>query len=122
MKKTSIGHISVSSAGRLQRRERIDIRKSFKQQKQLVAPEVFVVTPDVMEKLLIGGTRIQIDSGGSRSSPAPVVNRPTPPAPEQETAPVHDQSLRKAFGLFKRLGIAPVDGIEYQEAVRKDWD
>lgn len=36
--------------------------------------------------------------------------------------PACDQPLRKAFGLFKKLGIKPVDGVEYQEAVRKDWD
>lgn len=36
--------------------------------------------------------------------------------------PKKDAGLRKAFGLFKRLGIEQIDGVEYQEQVRKDWD
>lgn len=40
----------------------------------------------------------------------------------RESQPKKDSSLRKAFGLFKKLGMETIDGVEYQEAVRKDWD
>lgn len=45
---------------------------------------------------------------------------PKQPSPLARPKPT-STPIKKAFGLFKTLGIPPVDGVAYQNQLRDEW-